>query len=171
MDAAALQKIQYGVYIVSAGYDGQKSAQIANCVFQITSQPVQFAISLSKQNFTCELLEKSGKLAISALSEEAPFNFMGKLGFQSGRNTDKFAGTEHIVMQNGAPAITSYATAVYALEVKSKVDLTTHILFIAEVSGMEIIDSDKNTMTYGYYHKVKGGLTAKNAPTYVQITR
>ncbi|MDR2192229.1 MAG: flavin reductase family protein [Endomicrobium sp.] len=168
MDINALQKIQYGVYIVSSQFDGKKSAQLANCVFQITSNPIQFAASLSKQNFTCELLEGSGKLAISSLSEDAPFKFMGKFGFQSGRNTDKFSNVEYIVMQNGTPAITSYATAIYELEVKNKINLTTHILFIAEVSDMKIIDRSKNAMTYDYYHKIKGGLTSKNAPTYIQ---
>ncbi|MDR1941873.1 MAG: flavin reductase family protein [Endomicrobium sp.] len=171
MDIKALQKIQYGIYIVCAQSDGKRSGQIANCIFQVTSEPILFAVILSKQNFTYELLEKSGKLSISAVTQEAPLKFIAKFGFQSGRNIDKFADAQHIVLQNGTPAVTSYATAIYGLEVINKIDLSTHIEFISKVTDMKVIDETKDTMTYDYYHKIKGGLTAKNAPTYISKTQ
>jgi ferric-chelate reductase [NAD(P)H] len=168
MDLNALKKIQYGMYIISSAADGKMSAQLANTVVQVTAEPVQFAISLSKQNFTYELIEKSAKFAVTALSEEAPFEFMGKFGFKSGRTIDKFEKTAYTLSNEGIPVVTEFATALYKADVVNKLDNGTHVLFIGKVTDMEIIDDSKNTMTYDYYHKVKGGLTAKNAPTFIK---
>ncbi|MCL1972682.1 MAG: flavin reductase family protein [Endomicrobia bacterium] len=168
MDINALKKIQYGMYIISSAAEGKMSAQIANTVFQMTADPVQFAVSISKQNFTYELMEKSGKFAVTAISEDATFEFIGKLGFKSGRNINKFEKVKYEISAAGIPVVSDFATAVYEAEITNKLDMDTHVLFIGKVTDMKIIDDSKNTMTYDYYHKVKGGLTAKNAPTYVK---
>jgi Conserved protein/domain typically associated with flavoprotein oxygenases, DIM6/NTAB family len=168
MDMNALKKIQYGMYIISSSFEGKMSAQIANTVFQTTSDPVQFAVSLSKQNFTYELVDKSGKFSVTALSEEAPFEFIGKFGFKSGRNTDKFEKINYEISPDGIPVILDFAAAVFEAEVVKKLDMDSHILFLGRITGMKVIDESKNTMTYDYYHKIKGGLMAKNAPTYIK---
>ena len=51
-------------------------------------------------------------------------------------------------------------------KVIDKIDVGTHTIFIANVEDGEILTEDK-PMTYEYYHKVKGGFSPKNAPTYV----
>jgi flavin reductase (DIM6/NTAB) family NADH-FMN oxidoreductase RutF len=52
MNPKALQRIGYGVYIVSSKKDGSINGQIANTVFQITSEPPTIAVSINKQNLT-----------------------------------------------------------------------------------------------------------------------
>ncbi|MDR2426730.1 MAG: flavin reductase family protein [Endomicrobium sp.] len=169
MDMNALNKIQYGIYIISSKADGRICAQLVNSLFQVTAEPVKFAISISKQNFSCAIIEKAGRYAITALSEDAPFEFIGKFGFQSGRTVNKFEKVKYTLSDiTGIPIILDYAAAVYETEIENKIDLDTHILFISKVMDMKIIDASKNTMTYDYYHKVKGGLTAKNAPTFIK---
>lgn len=166
MDLKPLGKIQYGVYIISSGAGGKMSGQIANTVMQVTAEPVNLTVCVSKKNFTFELIEKSKKFSVTALSEDTPFEFMGKFGFKSGRDINKFENAGHYVSQNDIPVVTQYATAVYEVDVIFTLDLGTHVLFAGKTSSMKFIDETKNTMTYDYYHKVKGGLTAKNAPTY-----
>ncbi|MCL2335535.1 MAG: flavin reductase family protein [Endomicrobia bacterium] len=169
MDLTALNKMQYGVYIVSSTADGKMSAMIANTVFQVCAEPVLFAASISKQNFTYELIKKSEKFAVSALSEDAPFEFIGKFGFKSGRTVNKFDKVNHTISKSGKlPIVLEYAAAVYEVEVVKDIDLDTHVLFIGKVFNMQLIDEKKPTMTYDYYHKVKGGMTAKNAPTFIK---
>jgi flavin reductase (DIM6/NTAB) family NADH-FMN oxidoreductase RutF len=168
MDFKALEKIQYGIYIASSAAEGRNSGCIVNAVFQITAEPVRFAVSVSKLNFTYELIEKSSKLAISALSQDAPLKFIGNFGFKSGRNFNKFENVEHSVNAAGIPLVTVYACACYELETELKIDMQTHMLFICKVADMRVINPDAKTMTYEYYHKIKGGLTAKNAPTYTK---
>ena len=169
MDFNALKKMHYGMYIVSSAADGKMSAMIANTVFQVTAEPVLFAASISKQNFTYELIKKSGKFAVTAIAEEAPFEFIGKFGFKSGRAINKFDKVNHIISESGKlPIVLEYATAIYEAEVVKEMDLDTHILFIGKVLNMQVIDEKKPTMTYEHYHTVKGGMTAKNAPTFIK---
>ncbi|MDR1194876.1 MAG: flavin reductase family protein [Endomicrobium sp.] len=169
MDMKALTKIQYGIYVISSIDDEKMAAQLANSVFQITAEPVRFAVSIAKQNFTCEIIKKSGKFAITALSEETPFDFMGRMGFKSGRTTNKFVNATFTGSDTlKIPVFIDYATAIYEAEVENKIDVETHILFIGKIIDMKIMDSSQNTMTYDYYQKIKGGLTSKNAPTFIK---
>jgi len=47
-----------------------------------------------------------------------------------------------------------------------EMDCGTHTLFLGEVVECDILDSTAEPMTYAYYHKIKGGKSPKNAPTY-----
>ncbi|MCL2485393.1 MAG: flavin reductase family protein [Endomicrobia bacterium] len=167
MDLTALEKIQYGVYLIAAAFDGKKSAFAANSIVQVSAQPVKFAVSVSKQNWTYELIEKSGCFSISAITMSAPFEFIGKFGFHTGKTFDKFANTEYKTFESGVPAVTQYAGAIFELKISGKIDVGDHTVFIGDVLNMERL-SQETTMTYEYYHKIKGGLTAKNAPTYIK---
>lgn len=121
MDLKPLEKVQYGVYIITSAYGENMSGQLANAVMQVTAEPVEFAVCISKRNFTYGLIDRSGKFAITALSREAPFEFMGKFGFKSGRDVNKFENVSYSLSQDGIPLITQYATAVYEFEVINKI--------------------------------------------------
>ena len=88
MDLNVLHNLSYGMYIVSTNKDNLLNGQIANTVFQITSEPQTIAISINKQNLTHEFLEASLHFCVSILDEETPLTFIGKLGFKSGRKED-----------------------------------------------------------------------------------
>jgi len=75
MNRAALHKISYGLYIVTSGQEGKFSGQVANAMFQVTSNPATVAISINKENYTHELIELSRKFAVSILSEATPMTF------------------------------------------------------------------------------------------------
>ena len=165
MDLTALEKIQYGVYFIASAFDGQKSAFAANSVMQVCASPVKIAVSVSKQNWTYGLIEKAGLFSISAVSQSAPFEFIGNFGFKSGKIFNKFENAGYKTFESGIPAITQYVSAVFELKSIDKIDVGSHMVFIGEVLSMEKL-SEETTMTYEYYHKIKGGLTAKNAPTY-----
>ena len=47
-----------------------------------------------------------------------------------------------------------------------QIDCGTHILFLLELQEAELIDPEKESMTYGYYHKVIKGMTPPKASTY-----
>ncbi|MFH0948376.1 MAG: flavin reductase [Elusimicrobiota bacterium] len=50
MNLKILEKISYGMYIVSSKKNDKINGQIANSVFQITSTPARVAISINKHN-------------------------------------------------------------------------------------------------------------------------
>jgi len=165
MDFDAFYKIGCGMYIVSTAFEGKLNGQLANAVVQVTATPPKIAVSLNKQNLTCQLCAKSGVLSVSALDREAPLTFLGRWGFKSGRDIDKFEGVNYKTGQNGAPIVLDHALAFFEVNVTERVDVGTHIVFVGEVSQAERL-REGEPMDYMYYRMVKKGLTSKFAATY-----
>ena len=67
INCRALRKISYGLYVVSSGRKNKFNGQIANTVFQITSEPPIIAVSINKQNLTHQFIKESGKFSVSIL--------------------------------------------------------------------------------------------------------
>jgi flavin reductase (DIM6/NTAB) family NADH-FMN oxidoreductase RutF/rubredoxin len=162
----ALHKITYGLYVVCSKSDGKANGQIANAIFQVTSEPPTIAISINKKNLTHELIKKSKFFTISVLSEETPMTLIGTFGFKCGRDIDKITGVNCKSGISNIPIVLEHSIAYIEAEVVNSVDVGTHTIFIGKVIDCDIID-DKKPMTYDYYHKVKGGLSPKTAPTYI----
>ncbi len=95
MNVKAVQKICYGMYVISSKKDGKINGQIANTLFQITSDPATVAVSINKQNLTHEYITASKTFAASIISKDAPMTFIGNWGFKSGRDIDKFKDAKY----------------------------------------------------------------------------
>ncbi|EYE87659.1 hypothetical protein Q428_12145 [Fervidicella metallireducens AeB] len=54
MDNRIFYKLSYGLYVVSSVKDKVFNGQIANTVFQISSEPATIAISINRNNLTHE---------------------------------------------------------------------------------------------------------------------
>jgi|WetSurMetagenome_2_1015567.scaffolds.fasta_scaffold135206_2 flavin reductase (DIM6/NTAB) family NADH-FMN oxidoreductase RutF/rubredoxin len=166
MNKTALQKCSYGVYIVSTQSDGKLNGQIANTACQITSEPPTVSVSLNKDNLTHDLVSKSKVFSVSVLSEDAPMQFIGRFGFKSGREADKFDGINFKVGKTSSPIVLDYVTSYMDCELISSMDVGTHTIFVGRVVDAEMVGEGR-PMTYEYYHQVKGGKSPKSAPTYV----
>ncbi|HLA28710.1 MAG TPA: flavin reductase, partial [Syntrophales bacterium] len=59
MNKSAFYKMSYGLYVVSSINDDRLNGQIANTVFQVTSEPPTLGISINKKNLTHGFIEKS----------------------------------------------------------------------------------------------------------------
>jgi flavin reductase (DIM6/NTAB) family NADH-FMN oxidoreductase RutF/rubredoxin len=165
MDKKALRKISYGLYVVCSKNNGKINGQIANAIFQVTSEPPTVAVSINKLNFTHEYITKSKVFTISVLSKETPMKFIGTFGFKCGRNIDKFEGVNYKIGKTKTPIIKDYSIAAIEAKVIDRIDVGTHTIFIGEIIDAETF-SDETPMTYEYYHKIKGGFSPKTAPTY-----
>lgn len=152
MDNKALYSLQYGVFLLgSKNADGSKiNACITNTCFQAANGPTRIAISVIKQNLTCEMIEESGEFALSVLSKNCSLETIKRFGYQSGRTADKFAGFSYEKGTNGCPYISSEACAVIEAKVCNKLDLGSHMLFIAEIVDAKVLGSDE-ALTYAYY--------------------
>ena len=64
MDLKTLHKVSYGLYIITSKSDDKINGQIANVLFQITSEPPRVAISINKQNLTHEYIKKDRKSVV-----------------------------------------------------------------------------------------------------------
>ena len=168
MNLEALYRISYGMYVVSSKMDGKLNGQIANTVFQITSEPPRMAVCINKENLTHEFIKESGVFAASVLSVEAPTKFIGRFGFKSGRDIDKFEGVSHRIGATGAPIVLDHALAYFEAEVEGSMDGGTHTLFLGGIVEADVLDTHGVPMTYAYYHQVRRGRSPKTAPTYVK---
>ncbi|MBC8525254.1 MAG: flavin reductase [Candidatus Cloacimonetes bacterium] len=166
MNPKTLHKISYGLYVVSSKKDNKINGQIANTVFQITSEPPTFAISINKKNLTHEFIKKSRIFTVSILSEDATMKFIGNFGFKSGRDIDKFKDVNYKIGATNSPIVLDYTVAYLECEVINNLDVGTHTVFVGKVIDADILN-DKKPMTYDYYHKVKKGKAPKTAPTYI----
>ena len=169
MNPKALHKISYGLYIVSSIKGDKINGQIANALFQVTSEPQTIALSINKKNLTHEYITHSNLCAVSILNQQTPMPFIGSFGFKSGRDIDKFKNIKYKIGVTEAPIVLDYALAYIEAIIIDKTDVGTHTIFIGRVKDSEIL-SDEIPMTYEYYHQVKGGISPKNAPTYIGMT-
>lgn len=165
MDTKALQKIQYGLFVLSSEQDGKDNACIVNTVVQVTSSPMCIAVTVNKQNFTHDMIAATNKFNVSIIDVTAPFELFERFGFQSGRTADKFRNFDGAVRTgNGIMRLTDHACAFISGWVISSVDLGTHTMFIARVADCEVLNSNES-MSYSYYHanvKPKPVSSAKN---------
>ena len=167
MNVKALHKIGYGLYIVTSRKGDRFNGQVANTLFQVTSEPPTVAVSINKKNLTWEFIKESRVFAASVLCQDTPLTFIGRFGFKSGRDINKLDGVNYKTGETGAPIVLDNAVAYLEVRVNQEIDVSTHTIFIGEVVNGEVI-SDKTCMTYDYYHQIKGGKTPKTAATYIE---
>ena len=150
--ALALTKISYGLYVLSTRVGEKDNGCIVNTVVQAASSPCQITVAVSKQNYTCEMIQASGVFDVCPLAEDAPFDTFRHFGFQSGREVDKFASIPWQRSANGVAYPLEHTVAVFSCKVTSSVDLGSHMLFIATLEDAQVL-SEAQPVTYAYYHR------------------
>ena len=166
MNTKALYNLTYGVYLMSAKDGGKDNACIINTAVQVANNPTRISVAAIKGNLTHDMIVKTGKLNLSALSVDAPFSLFEHFGMKSGRDVDKFATFSDVARsENGLLYLTKYATAFLSLNVVESHDLGSHTLFIGELVDAEVLEKAENC-TYGYYQTViKASATKPAAKT------
>lgn len=150
MDNNALFKLSYGLFVLTARQDGKDNGCIINTAMQITDNPKQIQVAVSKENLTHDMILATGEFNVSVLSQEAVFWVFQHYGFQSGKDVDKFANIPEARTENGLRYVDGCTNAVISGKVVTTVDCGTHTLFIAEVTEAKTL-SDAPSMTYQYY--------------------
>jgi len=151
MNPAVLNKLSYGLVILTVKDGDKDNGCIINTAMQITSSPVRIIIAVNKANFTNEIIQKTGAFNLSILTENAPFNLFEQFGFRSGRDVDKFAqDLSDLRTANGIRYIADHTNGVISAVVTASYDFGTHTLFIADVEGTFLL-SDAPAMTYQFY--------------------
>lgn len=154
MDISAMFTLSYGL-----------NGQISNTVFQITDEPIRQAISINRTELTHEIMMETGKCCIGVLSTVADLPFIGRFGFKSGRETDKFADIPYDLTPSGCPVPSENILSHIDLRIVDNVDVTTHTLFTSEVTDCGIM-GEGQPMTYAFYQQVLRGRTPPTAPSY-----
>jgi flavorubredoxin/flavin reductase (DIM6/NTAB) family NADH-FMN oxidoreductase RutF/rubredoxin len=151
IDAKAMFKLSYGLYILTARNGNKDNGCIINTAVQITDSPLRVSVTVNKLNFTHDMILKTGEFNISVLTQSAPFDIFKQFGFASGKDTDKFAGVSYNARtKNGIRYIPEYTNSVISAKVTGTFDFGTHTLFTADVT-QSITFCEERSATYQYY--------------------
>jgi flavin reductase (DIM6/NTAB) family NADH-FMN oxidoreductase RutF/rubredoxin len=167
MNLKALHNCSYGLYVIGSRKGDRLNGQIANTVFQVTSDPPTIVVSINKQNLTHEFITESKVFTASILSQDTPLSFIGHFGFKSGKEMDKLKDVNYKLGATKAPVVLDHTLAYLEARVIDQVDVGTHTIFIGELVGADVLKKGE-PMTYAYYHEVKRGSTPQTAPSYIE---
>jgi flavin reductase (DIM6/NTAB) family NADH-FMN oxidoreductase RutF/rubredoxin len=167
MNRKALHNLSYGLYVISSRKGDRFNGQIANIVFQVTSELPTIAVCINKQNLTHEFISTSKVFTASILSQDTPLSFIGNFGFKSGREVDKLKDVNYKLGEAKAPIVLDHSLAYLEAKVINQVDVGTHTIFVGELVGADVL-REGEPMTYAYYQQVKRGSTPKTAPSYIE---
>lgn len=165
MNKNVFRNFSYGVYVVSTLDGTRPTGCVANSIMQITSSPATVAISMNHDNFTNSCISSTGKFAVSILSEATDPSLIGQLGFQSGKDINKFENVSYDTIDE--LPILKDACGFITCKVIDTMETSTHTIFLGEVVEGDVL-SKTPAMSYAYYHNVVKGKSPKNAPTYIE---
>ena len=152
MDAKAMQKLSYGLFILSAHCGKRDNACIINTGIQVASSPDRITISVNKNGLTHDMLGYSEEFTLSVLSEDAPFSLFERFGFHSGNDVEKFDGFDACERaSNGVLAVTTGTNAYFCCHIEQRIDLGSHTLIIATITDAKVL-SGVSSATYAFYH-------------------
>lgn len=166
MDKKVFNDISYGMYTVTTNYNDKNVGCFINTLTQITSENPIVSISLNKENYTNEAIKNTKRFTVSILSIDTNKDVISKFGYFSSKDIDKFDGINYETVSN-LPVVLDNICSYIICEVINIIDAETHDIFLARVIETKKI-SDKEPMTYKYYHEVLKGKAPKKAPTYIE---
>lgn len=152
MDNNAMYRFSYGLFVLTARDGDKDNGCIINTAAQATVTPNRILITVSKENYTHDMIVNTGYFNLSILTESAPFSVYQNWGYQSGKNIDKLEGITFQRSENGLVYLTEDVNAYVSARVVSSMDLGTHTLFLADVEEAQLL-SEEESVTYSYYQK------------------
>lgn len=152
VDTTSLFNIGYGLYVVTSNDGVKDNGFIVNTVMQATSNPIKVTVTINKDNYSHDVIKRTGKMNVNCLTVNAPFSIFERFGFQSGRVVNKFDGFACNYSENGLAILKDNINSFMSLDVIEYHDMGTHGTFVCSVSEAEVLNKDES-MTYSYYHK------------------
>lgn len=152
MDNKVMRNISYGLFILTARDGDKLNGCVTNTLQQVTTSPNRVTITVNKDNFTHDMVLKTGEFNVSILSEDAKFDVFKHFGFQSGRDVDKFEEFPLVLSDNGIPYVSEGTNGFISAKVAGTIDLGSHTLFIGDVTDGKVL-AEVPSATYDYYHK------------------
>jgi len=154
MGNAALFKVGYGLYVLTAKDADKDNGCIINTVLQVTSSPsLVGVITVNKQNHTHDMIMRTRKFNVSVLTTDTPFEIFQRFGFQSGATINKFMDYAQIKRSaNGILYLSKYSNAFLSFDVTDTLDFGSHTMFKTDITGGEVL-SEADSVTYAYYQQ------------------
>ncbi len=150
VEMGAMFKLSYGLFVLTAK-DGKKdNGCIINTAAQLTSTPNRISIAVNKNNFTHDMIARTGEFNVNILNTDATFDIFKWYGFQTGRDTEKIQGEKLPRSRNGIVYLEGCTNAFISGKVVEMHDYGTHTLFVADVTEARVFNNVPS-VTYAYY--------------------
>ncbi len=162
MDQAALNKINYGLYVTGVAGKESFGGCIVDALIQVTLEPASIIYSSMKKNLTTDLILENREFTVSVLPADVHPFVIANFGFQSGRTIDKWKNVPYDMMGD-LPVLRDVAAA-YRCRVIDARDLGSHQLFYCEV--LETRNTEKDSLVYIDYQKSMKPQTAASIMEY-----
>lgn len=154
-DPKVTRSFSYGLFVLTARDGDKDNGCIINTAIQAASEPLRITISVNKANYTHDMILKTGAFNLSFLTEGSRFATYQNFGFQSGRDADKLARVSFKRAANGIAYLTEEVNAYLSGRVVQTVDLGSHTLFIAEVTGGGVLNRAPSVTYAFYFERIK----------------
>lgn len=127
----------YEINAITTSHDGKNNGQIATWVTQVSAEPPLVAVCLAPTRYTYELIEQSKSFAVNILSKDQA-DLVPVLGYQSGRDVNKFDNVSFKPGKTGSPIIDDVA-AYLECKVKNIYEGGDHQIILADVVEAEVV--------------------------------
>ena len=74
MDKKAMYKLTYGLFILTAREGDKDNGCIVNTVTQVTTAPNRITAAVNKQNYTHDMIQRTGVFNVSVLTTDSKFD-------------------------------------------------------------------------------------------------
>ena len=108
MDKAAMYKLTYGLFVLTAKEGEKENGCIINTAMQVTTSPNRIIIVVNKANYTHDMVMRTREFNVSCLGTGASSDVFKHFGFQSGKNVNKMEAC-YPHAKNGIPYVGSVA--------------------------------------------------------------
>lgn len=151
MEHKGIHKLAYGMYLLTTRESNRDYGCLVNTAMQVSSNSNRIAVCVVKKNLTHEILLRSGRFNLCAITDDAPFDLFRNFGMTSSRKTDKFSNFPGLARSaNGMVYLEQFGNMYLSAQVTELVDLGDHTLFIGEVTE-DVVLCSKPTCTYDYF--------------------
>lgn len=155
MNDNPLFSISYGLYLVSARDNGRINGCIINTIQQLCNTPEKIGAVINKHCLTHDMIKNSGKMCISILTKDTPYELFFHFGLKSGRDINKFDSVNYWLDKESLPYLTRHVNSYISCHVTSMTDLGTHSLFVGEIYDSKKINDMPSILYQDYFDYVK----------------
>ena len=150
------------VVMVSCRYNDFDNIITVAWAGTICSDPAMLSISVRKERFSYDMIDKTGEFVVNLVSKDLAFQ-TDYCGVASGRDVDKFKKMNLTKIDSKYVDVPSIKESPVNIECKvvKKEDLGTHTIFMAKILGVTVDDkymdstgrfnlNDANLVTYSH---------------------
>lgn len=139
----ALGKISSGLYVITAGFGGDKQGMLASWVMQAGFEPPMVTIAVQRDRDMLALFESQRRCVINILSD-GNTNMMGRFAKFKPDQFDSVA-----MFENDYGAVLQDTVAYLSCEIREKwVNGGDHVILMAEVKEGELLNPDLQPWTH-----------------------